>query len=68
MPIDCSLLQVAHEDMSDLQYLEAKKRVLVKHYIRTYYFEDRKLVDLFGDGSLVAKEGLQQKRRSHMFS
>ena len=62
MPIDCSLLQVADAGLSDLQYLEAKKRALVKHYIHTYCFEDRKLVDLFGDGSLVAQEGMQQKK------
>lgn len=62
MPIDCSLLQVADEGMPDLQYLEAKKRVFVKHYVHTYCFEGRKVVDLFGDGSLVAQEGLQQKK------
>ena len=59
MPIDCSLLQVAYEDLSNLQYLEAKKRVLIKHHILAYCFEDRKLIDLFGDGTLVANEGLQ---------
>ena len=62
MPIDCSLLQVADEGMSNLQHLEAKKRLLVKHYVHTYCSEGRKLVDLFGDGSLVAEEGLQQKK------
>ena len=68
MPIDCSLLQVADEGMSNLQYLEAKKRLLVKHYVHTYCSEGRKLVDLFGDGSLVAQEGQQQKKRNHMLS
>ena len=62
IPIDCSLLQVANEGMSDLQYLEAKKRALVKHYIHTYCAGDCKLIDIFGDGSLVAQEGLHQKK------
>lgn len=62
MPIDCSLLQVANEGMSDLQYLEAKKRALVRHYIHTFCTEGFKIVDLFGDGSLVAQEGLHQKK------
>ena len=62
MSIDCSLLQVADEGMSISQHLEAKKRVLVKQHIHAYCFEDRKLVDLFGDGLLVAEEGLHQKK------
>ena len=60
--IDCSLLQVANEGMSNLQYLEAKKSSLVRHYIHAFCTKGFKIVDLFGDGSLVAQEGLQQKK------